>query len=320
MLAYLQLLRLPTVFTAMADIMLGFVLTHRFLYGPFINTDAGPFEQQVGWHEPGNFVGLLAASCCLYLSGMVFNDVFDGRQDSVERPGRPIPSGRISVRVAALFGTILMVAGVGFAAIVSRISLQVALLLVVAILGYDAILKRTVVGPVAMGSCRFLNVLLGASVQTDWVPSLLSQPQLAAAGGLGVFIAGVTLFAKTEAVTSNRWQLSFAQILMNVGFAIHVWLILSWPNRSPVEVPLAMLMVVAFTVNRRALAGVRDPSPAKVQGAIKVMLLSLVIIDSTLVFWFLNTPDGAGYGAAHALATAILVVPALFLGRMIPMT
>lgn len=319
MLAYLQLLRLPTVFTAMADIMLGFVLTHRFVYGPF----AGPADQlvpQVGWHEPAHFFGLMVASCCLYLSGMVFNDVFDRNQDAVERPGRPIPSGRVSVRAATILGTILMSVGVVSAMLVGLVSLQVALVLAATILGYDAVLKRTLLGPLAMGSCRFLNVMLGASVQPDWIPSLLSQPQLMAAAGLGIFIAGVTLFARTEAVVSNRLPLAIAQLTMNCGFAFHVLLILMWPNNSPVAVPLAMLLVVAFTVNRRASAAIRDPSPVKVQGAVKVMLLSLVVMDSTLVFWFLNTPDAAGYGAFHAMATVLLVIPPLFLGRLIPMT
>ncbi len=320
MFAYLQLLRLPTVFTAMADIVLGFVLTHRYLYGPFNSVENGPFDQPVGWHQPGQFLGLLFASCCLYLSGMVFNDLFDRRQDAVERPGRPIPSRKVSLRAATILGIGLMLAGVTSAAFVSWVSLQVSLLLVVTIQGYDAVFKRTLLGPVAMGSCRFLNILLGASVQADWFPSLLALPQLAAAAGLGVYITGVTLFARTEARTSNRWQLGLALLVMNTGLAILVWLLLSFPNQSPISVPVAMLLVIAFTINRRAIEGLRVPSPATVQGGIKVMLLSLVMLDATMIYWYMNTPEGAAYGAAHALATAALVIPAMFLGRFIPMT
>lgn len=320
MLPYLQLLRLPTVFTAMADILLGFVLTHRFIYGPTVNPGADPMAQQIGWHDPVQFVELLIASCCLYLSGMVFNDVFDRAQDAAERPGRPIPSGRVSVRSATILGSCLMLVGVASAAMVSVVSMQVAFALVVTILAYDSVLKRTPLGPFAMGSCRFLNVLLGASMQSDWIPSLLALPQVAAAAGLGIYITGVTLFARTEARVSNRWQLAIAQMVMNLGFAILAWLIIRQPVVSPVEIPLAMLMVVAFTVNRRSVEALRDPSPRTVQGSIKVMLLSLVIIDSTLVYWYLNIPEGAAYGAYHALATSALVVPALLIGRFIPMT
>ena len=320
MLAYLQLLRLPTVFTAMADIVLGFVLTHQFIYGP-LKVFANEFvEQEIGWNKPGQFFGLLASSCCLYLAGMVFNDVFDVKQDAAERPGRPIPSGRVSLKAATILGSTLMIAGVAVAATVGQVSLQVALLLVLAILGYDSVLKRTPIGPVAMGSCRFLNVLLGGSAQCEWLPGLFSQPLLTAAIGLGIYITGVTVFARTEARISNRWQLGMAQLIMNVGFAVLVGLMMTWPNRSPIDVTLMMLGVVAFTVNRRAIEALRHPSPKTVQGSIKVMLLSIVIIDATLIYWFLNTPDSVGYGRAHALATAALVIPALLLSRVIPMT
>jgi hypothetical protein len=319
MLAFLQLLRLPTVFTAMADIVLGFVLTHRFLYGPLEQIADGT-GQRMGWHRPDQFLGLLLASSCLYLSGMVFNDIFDRKQDAEERPNRPIPSGRVSVRSAAVLGIILMLAGLISAAMVCPVSLEVGLLLVIAILGYDGFLKKTWLGPIAMGSCRFLNVMLGASVQPDIVPSLFSQPQLAAATGLGVYIVGVTIFARTEARTSNVWQLRCAQIVINFGFAILMALVLMTMIDSSKIVPLAMLFVVAFTVNRRAVDAIQDPSPVKVQVGIKLMLLSLVVIDSTLVFWFMNTPESGGLGAVHALSTAALVLPAMFLSKLIPMT
>jgi hypothetical protein len=50
------------------------------------------------------------------------------------------------------------------------------------------------------------------------------------------------------------------------------------------------------------------------------LLLSLVMIDATLVYWHLNSIDASGYGTAQALATSALVIPAMLLGRAIPMT
>ncbi len=312
MLAYLQLIRLPTVFTAMADILLGYSLTHVFIFGPD------------GWDDPRKFFGLLASSCCLYLSGMVFNDVFDRKQDAVERPGRPIPSGRVSLKSAVVLGALLMIAGVASAALVTSISLQVAGMLAVAILAYDGLLKRTPLGPLAMGSCRLLNVLLGASDQRYWMASgLLVRPQLLAAIGLGVYIVGVTLFARTEARTSNRWQLGLAQLLFNVGIVILAGLIMSWQWNWPpghyALTGLAMLAVIAFTLNRRAGTALMDPSPSNVQITVKSLLLSYVMLDATLVFWKMNL-IGAPYATEHALVAAALVIPAIVLSRFIPMT
>jgi len=306
MLAYLQLIRLPTVFTAMADIVLGYVLTHRFIAGP------------EGWDNPAKFFGLLVSSCCLYLAGMVFNDVFDRRQDAAERSSRPIPSGRVSLISAVVLGTVLMIAGVAAAATVTRVSLQVAGLLVVAILAYDGFLKRTPLAPIAMGLCRALNVMLGASDHEFWKPFFLGPPQTYAAAFLGLYIVGVTLFARTEACTSSRWLLGFALLILDAAFGGLAWLASSWPTGANVSVVLALFGVIAFTLNRRAIAAIVEPSPEKVQLTVKVMLLSYVMLDATLVFWKMS--ESGQVGSAHALATAALVIPALLLSRLIPMT
>ncbi|MEK6262060.1 MAG: UbiA family prenyltransferase [Planctomycetota bacterium] len=306
MLAYLQLIRLPTVFTAMADIVLGYVLTHRFIVGP------------QGWDDPAKFFGLLVSSCCLYLAGMVFNDVFDRKQDAAERPSRPIPSGRVSLVSAVVLGTVLMIVGVAAAATVTRVSLQVAGLLVVSILAYDAVLKRTPLAPLAMGVCRALNVMLGASDHEFWKPFFLGPPQTYAAAFLGLYIVGVTLFARTEARTSSRWILGLALLILDAAFGGLAWLTNSWPTGANVSVVLALFGVIAFTLNRRAIAAIIEPSPEKVQLTIKVMLLSYVMLDATLVFWKMS--ESGQLGSAHALATAALVIPAILLSRLIPMT
>src|SRR6185436_7411617 len=115
----------------------------------------------------GEFGLLLLASAGLYLSGMVFNDVFDRVIDASERPERPIPSGRVPLGYALSFGGGLM--GVGFLAAVANgwQSAIIAFALIWAIFLYDAFLKSTPLGPLVMGACRFLNVMLGASTTLD---------------------------------------------------------------------------------------------------------------------------------------------------------
>ena len=101
---------------------------------------------------------------------MVLNDVFDREQDARERPTRPIPSGRISIGRAAAIGWTL-IGRRRRAGLVGRRGGAatggpgvVATLLAATVSGYDAVLKRTPLGPLAMGACRTLNVLLGMSV------------------------------------------------------------------------------------------------------------------------------------------------------------
>lgn len=299
-LSYLQLCRLPTVFTAMADIFLGYLLVHEAI----LSGDGRVTE----------FLLLLGASSCLYLSGMVWNDVFDREVDAVERPARPIPSGRIPVRHAQQFGGLLMLVGVGLAAAASARSLLVAGLLVAAILMYDKTLKRTGLGPLAMGSCRFLNVLLGASTVPG--PSVLAVPASTVwvAMGLGTYIVGVTWFARTEARLSQRGHLVGAMLLVNVGLATLAGWVVHQPGVERSSVLLA-LAIVALTINRRLAAAVTLPTPERVQPAIRTMLLSIIVLDATLIAHRLGA-DGIGY----ALATVLLLVPAITFGRWIRLT
>ena len=58
-----------------------------------------------------------------------------------------------------------------------------------------------------MGGCRMLNVLLGMSV----LPGPWRIAHWAAAAGVGVYIAGVTWFARNDARRSDRWQLIAAR-------------------------------------------------------------------------------------------------------------
>src|SRR5262249_16749136 len=146
-----QLIRLPAVFTAMADIGMGW----------FIATATGTPSSRWPW-----FLVLLLSSSCFYLAGMVLNDVADFEIDRRERPFRPIPSGRISRRSAFGLGLALLVAGLAAACSVrvegaSSGWLGLGLFLAVGL--YNSPLAGPGLRLVLMPTCRFLNVLLGLS-------------------------------------------------------------------------------------------------------------------------------------------------------------
>ena len=298
--AYLQLMRFPAVFTAMGDILLGFLL-NRESYS----------------EAPLDLALLLVASSCLYLAGMVLNDVFDRELDSRERPNRPIPSGRISARSAATLGGLLLLAGIGAASVVGVQSLIVASLLTGVILLYDGWAKQTFLGPMLMGGCRFLNVILGASSHSRafivW-GGAGQFPQLWIAGGLGIYIAGVTWFARQEAGQSDRRQLVGALAIVNSG----LFLLLAWAVRTTADRPNQTALIACFVgimllINRLPILAVRDPRPQRVQAAVRVMLLSLLMLDAILVL--IQTEN-----SLPALIIASLLIPATFLGRWIYVT
>jgi hypothetical protein len=95
---------------------------------------------------------------------MAANDWADRDLDAVERPERPIPSGRVTPSDALAVAGSLTAAGLFVAALAGgRRALAVAVPLAGAIWAYDLKVKPTPAGPAVMAACRGLDVLLGAT-------------------------------------------------------------------------------------------------------------------------------------------------------------
>ncbi|MFE4358207.1 SCO3242 family prenyltransferase [Kitasatospora sp. NPDC056800] len=138
-----ELVRAPAAITVPGDPLVGATLAGRPL---------------------GPATGLLAlSSVCLYWAGMALNDYADRHTDAVERPHRPIPSGRVEPSVALALAAGLTGTGLALAAAGGgRGALSVAVPLAAVVWSYDLGLKgRPVAGPVTMAAARGLDVLLG---------------------------------------------------------------------------------------------------------------------------------------------------------------
>ncbi len=297
LLTWLQLVRLPTVFTALSNILCGYLITHRLNVGDLA-------RQADMWL-------LLVSSIGLYLGGMVLNDVFDAKLDAVERPERPIPSGRISRQAAALFGGVLMGAGVVAASAVGSNSLVIAVMLVPCVLAYNGFLKSTIAAPLGMGGCRFLNLMLGASAVDG---SMWQSTPMTVAAALSTYIVGVTWFARNEAGHSSSPGLLSGMMIALSGLGLDVWLI----TRSGLSEPAVFrsclaLLILCLNLAVRMTATIGDPKPQRVQRTVGLMLLCIILIDALVVFGF--TGD-----AQLAALVMLLIVPAMLLRRVIPMT
>jgi 4-hydroxybenzoate polyprenyltransferase len=290
-LAYARLLRLPNVFTAPADIGLGLLAA--------------------GGAVPWPAAALLCvSSAALYCGGMVWNDYFDLEQDRRERPFRPLPSGAVTLAAAMQLGVALLAGGWLAAALAGfrghgfdPTPAVVAGLLVAAILLYDRWLKRTSAGPVGMGMCRFLNVLLGCSVAGDAVPWGL---RLHLAGVVGLYIVGVTWFARSEARQSEAHQLRRAAGVMAAALALALPLPLHLPDGTASPLFPYLLVVFGFVIGIPAGRAWVKPEPARVQAAVKRAVLGLIVLDAVLA----TAVAGAG-----GLVLLALLPPALVLGQ-----
>ncbi|MFF3125005.1 SCO3242 family prenyltransferase [Streptomyces sp. NPDC057908] len=141
--AWAELLRVSALFTVPGDALAGAAATGR---------------------RPDRGTALaVGASLCLYEAGMALNDWADRDEDAVDRPHRPIPSGRIAPGAALAAAGALTAAGLGLAARAGRPALAVATGLAATVWAYDLSLKHTPAGPAAMAAARGLDLLLGAT-------------------------------------------------------------------------------------------------------------------------------------------------------------
>jgi 4-hydroxybenzoate polyprenyltransferase len=293
---YLQLVRLPNLFTAAADPLAGWLLV------------GGSAGDVAGWWP------LVASGVAAYAAGMILNDVFDYETDHAERPGRPLPSGRVPRRVAAFLGTVLLIGCPTLAFAHSIQAATVALALAGCVLAYDAGLKHTVLGPEIMGACRSLNLLLGMSGD----PRLGGPAGWVAAAAFGLFVCGITWISRDEArpVGEGRSRLLLlgmaAQDVALLGLMASALQVLPFPGRDagrPLVPPegLLVLLGVAWVVNIKDARAYREPAPERLQAAVKAGVLGLVWLDVGLV--------ASVRGPGPALGVAVLWVPAFLLAK-----
>lgn len=301
---YLLLVRLPNVFTTPSNILVGYLATT-------------PPAEANGFH----LAALMVSSGLLYIAGIVLNDYFDVEVDRRERPSRPLASGSISKERAMSIALIALAAANAIALAVSPASLAVSAALTAAIIAYDYRLKRSPAGPFAMGSTRFLNVILGASPALSAavasggravpVPGIWAAA-IFAATSLFVYIIAIMILSKKEVGnekpnTSAAFSIIFAMIA-SIALAGIFLLQLQW-------VFLINLMIFAAVIvatYKRLIITESSPDSNPVQQAIKNMVISIIILDSVFVSGMAGFPYG--------MATLVLIAPAILLAKKLYVT
>lgn len=285
--AWLRLARISNLPSAISNILVGFLLT---------NPD---------WSAWPCLLLLVLASSCLYSAGMILNDVFDFESDLQFSPSRPLPSGQISKVSAYWVGSGLCLLGIAFSAWAGLLGdgwvrpLATSAALACSIWLYDSLLKKTFVAPGVMGLCRTLNILLGASVVVG--PPLVPEYSgwLGFNGmawwvaiSIGVYVTGLTLFARTERQHSVRWKLGSGLLLMIVGIA-GLALMAEWiPVLKDINAMhfggmfSLLILLVSVTIVRSSLVAIWNPKPMNVQSAVITSLRSLIVFDACVALLF----------------------------------
>ena len=249
---YLQLVRLPGIFTAFSNVLIGYFFSFTFNSEIFFL----PY--------------LLTTSGMLFCSGMIFNDYFDYNLDKKERSFRPLASGKISKKNALLIGFIFLLLANISASFLGFDSLIISLILTCAILFYNFKLKSiSFLGIINLSIIRMLNILLGFSIigiSFEYIQYLIP---------LGIFVFGISILAKNE-IKSNQVIYKKLNKILTITTIVSVSILVV--NNFQFESLLFLGLFSSLSVYSLFFK--------KIQNQITFQLLLIILLDSILISFF----------------------------------
>ncbi|MEM9660271.1 MAG: hypothetical protein AAF961_18055, partial [Planctomycetota bacterium] len=183
--------------------------------------------------------------------------------------------------------------------------------LAIAIWLYDAGLKRSWAGAALMGWCRFLNVLLGASVAAD----LAEQPApWVFSAAVGLYTFALTLIAQSEvaedAATRRKDHAAQFGLAATGLLAASLPYLLAAPKVGAVGSVVFGVEFGALLFLFRSARRVESPDPRR--RLVGRMIQCFIVTDAVAA------AIAAGWGSG--IAVACLLIPTLALSRRTAMT
>ena len=260
--AYLQLCRPANIITAIADILAGVAIAN--------------FATPITEVNAFGVLLLCISTVGLYGGGIVFNDIFDLELDKIERPERAIPSGRISLQNAFIFGTMLLLIGIISAFLNNSLSGIIASLVAILALVYDKYGKHhSFLGPMNMGLCRGGNLILGMSI----VASTVSEWWW-----LGIlpvcYIAAITMISRGEVHGGKKNTLYFAAFLYAI---VNISQLTIAYKLDTLWFSLAFVSLHIFLIFKPLTKAISNPIGPNIGKAVKAGVLALIVMDAAWV-------------------------------------
>jgi len=257
--AVAELVRLPAVLSVPGDVLVGAAASGQIRDVP-------------------RAAGLAAASSCLYLAGMALNDYADRDVDAVERPGRPIPSGRVTPGFALGLAGGLTAAAAGIAVVADGPrALKVLAPLATCVWAYDLALKETPAAVAGMSACRSLDVLMGSGAHG-------ASAALPSAAVVGAHIGVTTTVSRSE-VQGTGPSLPRAALAATAAVAAVAGAMAVRRGGSRLGMAAAAGLVGAYAtaVGSAHADAARDPSPERLQRAVGTSVLGLIPLEAGLL-------------------------------------
>ncbi len=311
---YLQLFRIPNIFTVPPDILGGYFVT-AINNVPSLNY----FDVFL----------LVLSSIFLYVGGLVTNDLFDIHKDKIERPNRPLSSGKIKKSTAVLLSVLFFGTGVFLSSLLTFTSTLISIFLVVMILLYNYKLKNGLTRPFLMGGIRSLNVIYGASGNMGFLNSI-NEPDdavyvyitltnlLVLAIAVFIHVFTLTFLSTRETQQDDR---SLAERPLNLKRVYIIYLLLFTiiyllgvhylPNKLLFSIFfvsfLLLITILFYNKIRKIQIGFED-----VQFLVKNMIVLLIVLDSSFV--------AGSSGIYFGILSIGMIIPCVVIGKKVQMT
>jgi hypothetical protein len=271
---------------------------------------------------------LVFSSIFLYIGGMITNDLFDINRDKIERPNRPLSSGKIKRPTAISLSMLFFGMGILLALLLTFTSTIIAISLVVMILLYNFKMKNGSLRPFFMGCIRSLNIVYGASLNFDFLniqnhgfdiipiySTYINLSFLTAAVFVHVFT--LTLLSKRETEIENKQFIKSLELkkIFIIYFFLLIMLTflgtLFLPNKS-LFLTYSVLFLTSITIIFFNGTSKKNYGHMDIQFLVKSMLVLLIPLDASYI---------AGSGGLYmGLLSLGMIIPCIAIGKKVNMT
>jgi hypothetical protein len=290
---YLILVRLPNLFTLPSNILVGFVIVSALTQTTYVQV-----------------LLLVTISILHYCVGIILNDLYDFNIDKKERPHRPLPSGKISRKVAIALVTIFSILALTLSLIVGIPTLVVSSTLFAIIFGYDKYLKKTWASPFTIASARVMNIMLGVSVNIN---SISSNPQV----DILTFVLTITFVYVSLIGYMSRYEIhgfsnNVKLFLTPTVIAVIIFSIILFSLTGFFKYDSLIILALFSFILTMTFYKIHKKDTLGIQQIIRNMILSIIVLDST----FLSGIKGIEIG----LIVLVLLAPLLVFAKKMYMT
>jgi len=157
-----------------------------------------------GWPLPRPAWQAAAAMWCVTAFGYASNDYFDVKEDSINKPDRPLPAGLVSARITTWLAGSLALGAISFSLLIGTLATSAACIVLGLLTFYNARLKAT-----PGGGNLLIALLAGCTLLVGSVAALGFQrnaiePLLAPFSVLTTFVATREILKTLEDVAGDR--------------------------------------------------------------------------------------------------------------------